>query len=648
MDRTPHLGGAIPFAALALLPAASRAALGPPEDVAASCTLRVDADRDRLQLGADAEAMLELAGPPDIEDVRVTTQAGHVEDLVAIGPGRFTARYRPPAETYPQIAIIAAAARCASGSAHGWTALPLWGSGQAVIRTRRGAKVGVDIAGTPFGPVRAGPDGIALIPVQVPPGVRWGHDGKKSVDLKLPPMSRAHVLPDREAVRADRDEIVALRVFAIDESGAPADRAPELSASRGRISSIRPATPGVWIADLRLDPGEAGPVEVRVRADASEATAVSLDAVAGPVAAVEVILPEGPIRADTGAPLDVRVKAADAAGNPTGGGDIRVSTNLGALDAPRSDSAGLWIVPLAIPSHFSGHDRLRVVARARGERGEVEGFAVRPLQAGDPARVEVRAPRGAVADGSTPVTLVVAVRDRHGNRVVDPPAVRASKGKIGRIDRRGDGFLIRWTPPAEEDPTVGDVAVRAGAVERRAEVGLRPRPRRLTMGAKGGALRGTGNLSMLSFAAEGGAGLPLFGQPTWLLVEAGYQRGAARAPVTSGSLAGTDATSQTQAFSMIGSVAWRPRLGRWLVPSAALGGGAMFVHNRTGVAEQPDVVDRQVAAVVQLALGLGVRLGPGQAFVEGSYRFAADANRPSLTGPLSAAGVHLGYALELF
>ena len=609
---------------------------------------RIDviATHDHLQLGTDAPTTIEVRGPGDMADVTVTTNAGQVVDVARVSPGRFTARYLPPSNSLPQVAIVAAVARCGERAAHGWLALPLWGTGSAVLRTRRGASVAVDIAGVRFGPVRAGRDGVASVPVNVPPGVHQGHDGRKPVDLHLPATPRAHVVILRGEARADQGETIPLRVYAVTEDGRPLEGTPEITAGRGALTPLRRVAPGAWAAELLLDPGRAGPVDVRVAAEpGSPASTTSLDVVAGSATSVTLALPDGPVAA--GADVELRVTTVDRLGNPTDA-PVELSANLGTLSPPGPDGSGAWVARCRVPAHFGAHDRLRIRARVRGTNGEIHAETSRPLAPGAPAAVALRAPRRAQADGHTSVAIGVDVRDRHGNRVAEAaPKAFASRGSVDGVERRGRGFVVHWTPPVSEHPATGDVAVRVGSAERCARIDLYPRPHRLTLGAKAGYLHGVGNLSLPSLALEGGLGVSVRGYPLWLLAEAGLQRAREADTVEAGPLSGQDVRAETDVFSLVFSGGWRPLLGRRFLASLTAGAGLLVVNNRVQLAEQPAATDHQVVPAVQGAAGLGWRLGPGHLLVEGRYRWATSADRPTVEGPLSAAGASLGYVVEI-
>ncbi len=147
---------------------------------------RSPADPPRLVLGRDAGAELHIAAPPDVEEVAITCNAGRVENVRRQPGGGFTARYRPPPERFPQVAIVSALGRGASGPVDGWLAIPLAGQGDARVRGQPGSEVILRIGDRSFGPGRVADDGVALIPVVVPPGVKEGHQGFTALDLEVP------------------------------------------------------------------------------------------------------------------------------------------------------------------------------------------------------------------------------------------------------------------------------------------------------------------------------------------------------------------------------------------------------------------------------------------------------------------------------
>ena len=74
-------------------------------------------------------------------------------------------------ELYPKrgalVVPVAAVAQTSNGPEVGYVAVPLWGQGDAVVKTRPRARIEVSIGDRTFGPVKADGTGIALVPVVV-------------------------------------------------------------------------------------------------------------------------------------------------------------------------------------------------------------------------------------------------------------------------------------------------------------------------------------------------------------------------------------------------------------------------------------------------------------------------------------------------
>ncbi|HET7824757.1 MAG TPA: hypothetical protein VFK90_05470, partial [Anaeromyxobacter sp.] len=301
-------------AALAVAPSAARAQ--DPGQPASGGVLHVTADPPRLVLGRDSAADLRIATPADVEDVSLSASAGRVEGIRRVAGG-FVARYRAPADRVPQVAIVAAVGRTPHGTEHGWLAIPLSGQGDARVRTAPGEEITLQIGDRSFGPRRAGPDGVAVIPVVVPPGVREAHHGFKPIDLHVPEMQLLHAVLDRGTVLADRQERVRVVAYVVAPHGAARrGDVPVFEPTRGSVS-VAEKEPGAFEASWTLPPGRAGEERLAIRLQQSPASraVLKLDAVAGPPAVVAVSFDRDALVADAEGPVLVTARALDAAGN---------------------------------------------------------------------------------------------------------------------------------------------------------------------------------------------------------------------------------------------------------------------------------------------------------------------------------------------
>src|SRR6266511_2568433 len=323
----------------ALLAAGAADAQDPPP--AAGGALRVTAQPPRLVLGRDQGTDLHVAAPPDVEELSVTASAGRVDAVRRLPGGGFAARYHAPSDHVPRVAFVSAVAHGARAIEDGWLAIPMSGEGDARVRGAPGTEVTLRIGDRTFGPRRAGEDGVAVIPIVVPPGVREGHQGFRPIDLRVPETPLLHAVADRAAVRADREEKVRVVAYVVAPHGAARrGDAPVFEPSRGTVSVVEREA-GAYQASWTLPPGPAGDERLTIRLPAAPASRAVLrvEAAAGPPAVVAVSFDREAIDAG-GEPASVTARALDAAGNPVPaalalearGGDL---TDVGAR-RPRS------------------------------------------------------------------------------------------------------------------------------------------------------------------------------------------------------------------------------------------------------------------------------------------------------------------------
>ena len=173
-----------------------------------------------------------MAGP-DADALRPAARAGDRGDArirrAAVAPGHFAARYLPPADRFPQVALLVVELGNGAARLHCATRIALEGSTVFPFHTERRRR-GDDAGRRP--PVRPGGgrrQGHVEIPIDVPPGVRKaaaravdrnGASRETEVDLQLPavPARAACWRPPALEVGSFTEIIVA----ALDENGAPA------------------------------------------------------------------------------------------------------------------------------------------------------------------------------------------------------------------------------------------------------------------------------------------------------------------------------------------------------------------------------------------------------------------------------------------
>src|SRR5258706_403293 len=310
--------------------------------------LTIASDPPRVQLGETAKARLRIEAS---SEPRLSASAGRIENLRADGNGRWSADYLPPDDSVPQLAVISASA----GSEAVFFALPLWGQGDAVVKTRPRARIEVRIGDERY-PAVADRKGIAVVPVNVPPGVTAARHGAQSIDLHVPPLRLLHLALDREKVRADREEKVHVLLFAVAPGGVPrADARLAVRVTRGEISPPRPRAAGVYEASWTLPPGPAGAAwlsaELAEAPDQPSEATIALQP--GPAASLRLQADRKRIVAGE-EDLTARAVALDAAGNPSGE-PLQFETTLGEVRGEGPE------VRVHVPGSFGGQSELRLL-----------------------------------------------------------------------------------------------------------------------------------------------------------------------------------------------------------------------------------------------------------------------------------------------
>ncbi len=448
---------ALPLAA----PAGARAQDATP---AGGGALRIAADPPRLLLGRDGGAELKVVAPADVEELSLSTSAGKIEGLRRLPGGGFTARFRAPSEHVPQVAIVAAQGRSPRGAEDGWLAIPLSGQGDARVRAAPGSEITLTIGDRRFGPRRAGEDGVAVIPVVVPPGVREAHHGFKPIDLHVPETPLLHAVIDRASVAADRQEQVRVVAYVVAPHGAARrGDGPVFEATRGTVSATE-REPGAVQAVWTLPPGRAGEERLAVRLPASPAsrTVLKVEAVAGPPALVAVSFDRDALVAGAD-PVGVTARALDAAGNSTAAA-LTLETDLGNLADVRERAPGEVEARLRAGPSFGGVREARVTASVAG--AGISGTRALPLRPGEAAAARFDREDGVLrTDGTREAVLRVSISDRHGNPVDVVPAVAADRGKVLRVASAVPGaFEVRYLGPAVTSPTAERLLATVGSV----------------------------------------------------------------------------------------------------------------------------------------------------------------------------------------
>ena len=594
--------------------------------------LTIASDPPRVQLGEPAKARLRIQAP---SEPRLSASTGRIENLRAAGVGGWEADYLPPDDSVPQLALISATA---SGEVALFT-LPLWGQGDAVVKTRPHARIEVRIGEERF-PAVADETGTAVVPVNVPPGVTAAKHGQQSIDLHVPPLRLLHAALDRDKARADREERVQVLLFAVRPDGGPRDDARfTVRASRGEISPPRPRAPGVYEAAWTLAPGPAGRVSLSAQLagapDLPSEAALELEP--GPVASLRLVPDRERLIAGEGS-FAARAIALDAAGNASAE-PLRFETTLGEVRGSGPE------VSVEVPASFGGRTELRLTARPLSRPEPAAGIAL-PLSPAEPQIAEIELPgKRVLADGVTPYPLRVRILDRFGNPTPDArPEVTAERGNVAAPARaEGGAYVATYLAPLSHERTDATIAVRAGAAQARARLELLPEIRRLALSPRLGFLTNFSGLASPLAAFETSLRTNRWGPELAFSADVSY------ALQNAGGSSAEGITARVHTDWVVAAVgaAWRFAL----APGARgwVGGGPQLttILTRTQLAGMPAQTGVALVPGAYLAAGAERRFGTFLPFVELRASIGADPALPNLRGALRALALTLGYRFEL-
>lgn len=219
-----------------------------------------------LTLGRDSEIVLPVTGA-SASGVLVRASAG---TATVLPDGQV--RYMAPKLNYPHVAVLTFADAADPLVRYRSLSLQLNGSVEYPLKALPGASVSLVIGDRTFGPVLAGSDGKARVPVEVPPGFQQatqittfeGQESRQEIDLKIPETRRLALVPLPAVLPADAARIVPVRVV-VRTPGGKADEsaAPVFTASAGTTGPVTNLGEGVYQTEWRL-PQEGAEASIEV------------------------------------------------------------------------------------------------------------------------------------------------------------------------------------------------------------------------------------------------------------------------------------------------------------------------------------------------------------------------------------------------
>jgi len=462
----------------------------------------LQAEPPRAVLGETGRVRLRISAPDAPADARIElwSSTGSVVEVKRESAGLFSAAYVPPAQAFPQVALLLATVRAGGGSELAWLALPLVAKATLPVQTKPRSRVEVAIGGAVFGPVLTNAAGKARIAVRIPPGARkatvrvrdpFGNVNETSSDLQPPPFQRLRLIALRDQASWADPEPLPIEIFAVAPDGTPAAAADlVVTADRGELSALQQRGPGLFRATFRAPSAAGGTATVR---------AMPVGELRGESAVISVL--SGPL-------ARIRLTATPAA--LTGAGEVRIAAELlDGRDNPVPEELVLFtsdggelrqdgvLAVLRVSDGLLGRKEIRVGARSLGVEGSLQ-ITLLP----DPATVAIEVlqpPAGEERTDGVAVGVLLGGQSNlaHANAATLQAEVAAHPG-VRAVEILARAALLQFAGARE---MAGDVSQRGDLRGFSLAAGVRgvlPLPRRFSAHAAVlvGALRSFGTLAI--------------------------------------------------------------------------------------------------------------------------------------------------------
>ncbi|HEX4386276.1 MAG TPA: hypothetical protein VH083_25150 [Myxococcales bacterium] len=584
--------------------------------------LRPDTDaRAVVRIQCDSEPLLSV-------------NAGRFEKLHRVADDAFEADYLPPEEPIPRVAIATAVA----AGKFGWLAIPLWGAGDALVKTRKHAQISVQIGDQTFGPAEADAEGDALVPVIVPPGVNEAFHGKRAIDLHVPKTQTLQLALGAQRLLADRAQVVQLFVAVVTPKGEPRrDAQLSIGATRGEVSAPRETAPGLYEAKLTIPAGLIGQVVVRAAlTDAPKfVSQASIALEPGPAKTVSLI--GEATRAVAGeSPVSLTASARDAAGNASPE-KLKFEASFGTV-AANAASVGQWLVTVTLPPEFKGKKSVDIVVRGEKARDA----KTLPLLPAAPSKVTFSdSPRTVRADGHSAIRVPLQVSDDFGNPAQATPRISANQGTAA-LESNGGALYASYVPPLLHEPSQAMLAAKLGGSTANAELLLMPQLRPAAFSPKIGFLSNFDGFSAPFVGIEAALRSERFGPQLGLALEVDATRRSQDATLDETGQVSTQVSILLFHLSAQYRHEWDARTTLWLAAGPSLAGYLVDVSgSKTG-----SLSNSAFSPGAHAAVGVERRMGFAVPFLELRATWITRPELPTVSGPLRILSLGVGARFE--
>jgi hypothetical protein len=509
-----------------------------PEAPAAPTTLTLTPARPKLLLGTDTEVDVTLdvrgADAAGFLPVRALANVGTLEMPRPAGaPGHFVARYVPPPERYPQVALLVVELANGTRRMHVAARVMLEGSTVVPFHTTAGTSVTMRVADRSYGPAIADRQGRVEIPIVVPPGLRAGvaravdHNGaarETEVDLQPAPFPRILMLAPPALDVGSFSEIV---LIAIEPDGTPAkpDRLT-LGASAGLVHPLGPGSVGearfLFEAPRRLGSGAVALTALAMGTPASRAdTAVAVRV--GAPAQVAISPSTRRLVVASGDTARVAISVQDDFGNPTAATGVTIAID-GQSRPVTIGAGGLGTLTVEAPAKFDGRQRITIDAAL----GKIRAREEIHVTGGAPVRLTVAVRDGRiVADGRQSTELRVQAVDKNGTPTEVPGlSWDTPEGRVRNVRMPRDGeYVAEYVPDRIREAQRQVLAVMASqALRADTTLEVLPPPIRAVGAARVGMFYNLGQALGPAVFVEALRPLPITRLPLFLGATVGYLR----------------------------------------------------------------------------------------------------------------------------
>ena len=220
---------------------------------------------------------------------------------------------------------------------------------------------------------------------------------------------------------------------AIDIYDKPAlDKVIEATTNLGYLSPLQDNGDGTYTSTYIANTTTAGKAKIVVKTEFDIQALTEILLIGGSTTNIELGISKSQLPADGKSTAQLRVKALDIYGNPVVNEkfvfELKPELNSGTVGDAINPQDGSYVV-----EYITGTAVGEVEIRAKSSYGVFDQTSIR-LTLGDTANFQLSMdPPDAVADGLTPIDLILNVTDPHGNTIPNlSVAINVSSGKIIR------------------------------------------------------------------------------------------------------------------------------------------------------------------------------------------------------------------------